>query len=189
LVCYIITFLLIFYFERVILMKKNQKKLWILCLTGLLLILPAIPALAADNSLTIGIDGLPTIEYEGNLSEPFTVFISYSYINDNRCMFAPIVFFGGEASVVNAGVKWYASGENNHGFYLGVSAGWYHLDGATLFEDIYIEGCRGWQAYIGYKKVFDSGFTLAVGGTYDVLEISRSQSYGVGLTLKAGYSW
>ena len=171
-------------------MTQHWNKLLILCLTCILLALATVPALASeDNSITFGLKGIPTIEYERRFSEAFTGFISYGYMNDERMVLGPVLFFSGEASVTNVGFKLYARRNSFRGIYLGMGVGQYYLNGRTWWNNPYYTNQLGYELLFGYKKAFESGLTLEAGVDYVIIQNNKDWNTGYGLVLKGGYSW
>jgi hypothetical protein len=177
-------------------MQNQIKIILVLWVTCLLLSLAVIPVFAADNSVTIGYEGIPTIQYERNLFKPMTVFFSYSYTKDSVLLYGPVPFFEGEASIANIGVKLYLPQYYNHGLYVGLSMGSYYFNGKTflIFEIPYNGSFQGYQTMIGYKNVFNPNITVDVGIIYDTINdkstmSSGSWTQGLSLNLKLGYSW
>lgn len=168
-------------------MVAMSKKMVVLCLTVVLCLGFSLVAQAAENpenSLMLGQSWLLSmVEYERQIGESWTTYLGYG---------SSLAFSNENCPGYGLGARWYFKDNVMDGGYIGL--GYSHTDfHGEFFGIIDIEGDV--EDYLtlelGYKKVFDSGFTFAAGLQYIQYQNQEPEinDNTAGFSLAIGYSW
>lgn len=159
-----------------------------LIIIALFLVVNQLPSLANNTSVTAGIGffELFNLEFEQKVGDDFSVTISGS-----TDPFTEMFLSDGECKTFGLGIRKYFNEEGFDGCYLGVKYLRSKIEGKILgirFLNVNDrEDC--YQFSVGYKKVYDSGFTFDTAVSAIYFSENKEDKWAPALKANLGYTW